>query len=108
MSKINKKKMTIALLSAALVSTIAIGGSIAFLTTTDTKTNKISLVDDLDTDVDEPDWPDPEKVLPGDTYAKNPIIKSTNDVYARLKISFYEQNADGTNGNEITDADRVP
>ena len=99
--------MTTVLLSAALVSTIAIGGSIAFLTTTDTATNKIKLTDDLDTDIDEPDWPEPDKVLPGDTYAKNPMIKSTNDVYARMKISFYEQNADGANGAEITDAGKI-
>ena len=102
MSKINKKKMTIAVLSAALIATVAIGGSLAYLTDTYSKTNEINIETDLGTEVSEPDWKDPDSILPGDTNYKNPYIVTKNKIYARIKIEYKDKE-----NNAITDAERL-
>ncbi len=106
MSTTKKRRVTIAILAAALVGTIAVGSSLAFLTDSATKTNSINVETDLGVDVEEPDWdPDdePEKILPGDTYYKNPKITTMNNVYARFKVEYIDQES----GVVITDAARI-
>ena len=105
MSKMNKKRATVLILAASLASTVAIGGTLAYLTDTATKTNTIDVVTDLGVDVEEPEWtPDDndDPLLPGDTKYKDPCITTTNDVFARLKITFTDEN-----NNQITDSGKL-
>ncbi|MGN0536505.1 MAG: hypothetical protein ACI4M3_00840 [Acutalibacteraceae bacterium] len=107
MSKMNKKRVTIAILSTALIGTIAVGSSLAFLTDSATKTNHINITTDLETSIDEGEWPDdpadePE-LLPGDIYEKQPAIVTNSAVYARFKLTYIDQET----GDTITDPDRI-
>ena len=106
MSKANKKKVTVAVLCAALVTTIVAGGSLAYLTDSASRTNKINVTTDLDVDIDEGDWPDPDDepdLLPGDIYEKKPTVTTDNNVYYRFKVTYIDQADDSI----ITDADRI-
>ena len=99
----NKKRTTIAILLCSLLATMVIGGSLAFLTDNASKTNEINVVTDLGVDLDEPEWDDPDEILPGDVNYKNPYILTNESVYARIKVTYVDQNTN----EEIVDEDRI-
>ncbi len=111
MKKMNKKQIAIALLSSAIVGTVAIGGTLAFLTASDEAVNKINIADaDELVDVEEPLWDpeedDDEPLFPGDTKYKDPTLSTKANVYARVKLTF----KDGKTGETIKkedDAERI-
>lgn len=81
----NARRVAVAVLSASLVGTVAVGGAVAFFTDTDSVTNVVSVAERLDVSVREPAWdtadpdgdgvPDAAQgVVPGQTVAKDPRV----------------------------------
>lgn len=97
--------MLLAAASLVLVAALAVGGTLAYLTDTETKENAFAL-GKVDIEVEEPDWnPDPDTpVKPGDTLTKNPLINNTGTedayVFFKVAIPYVENgtvlNADGS------------
>lgn len=102
------------IISAALVSAMAIGGTLAYFTDKDSAINKID-VGQVTVDLTEPNWdskPDTDKngvpdhaenVVPTQVISKDPKITNTgaNDAYVYLKVSvpkanIFTANSDGT------------
>lgn len=85
-----KKKMTIFLAAAALAGTLAIGGTMAYLTDYDTVNNRFT-VGKVEIDLEEPGWKpkDNEKLVPTQNIAKDPQITNTgkNDAFVYLEVS---------------------
>ena len=99
-----KKKLSV----TAIVGTVAIGGTLAFLTASDEAVNKINVADSDDlVDLEEPEWDpdedDDEPMFPGDTKYKDPTVTTKSNVYARVKMTF----TDKTTGATITDGERL-
>jgi len=100
------KKIAIVIASLVLIASLVIGGTIAYLTDTDSATNTIT-VGAIDIDLDEPNWDDDndgKDKVPGDTEVKDPIVTAVDgDSYMRVVVSFY----DTATGDLITDTDRI-
>ena len=104
--KSNKKRLT-AILSVILVAAIAIGATLAYLSTiTDEKENVFTFAQNIKAKLDEPNWdPDEgENLTPGYEVKKDPMItnKSDNGIseYVAIKLTF--ENGAGTT---LTDAE---
>ncbi len=91
-----KRKLAALVVSAALIGVIAIGGTLAYFTDSDSAENVITL-GKVDGDLDEPLWdennPDGEigNVNPGDKIVKDPTLTlkdDSEDAYARFKVTF--------------------
>lgn len=114
------KKIITGTLCIGLMASLAIGGTMAFLTDSESVTNHFS-VGDLDITLTEPKWDDDGKpgnpdnpddpgtpgdgqnLVPGDTREKDPTIKAvTNDSYMRVIVEIQD-----TKGNAITDKERL-
>jgi len=115
--RFNKKPVIAAVLAAIIVSTAAIGFSLAYLTATDSTVNNFTYVNSTPDNslygiVQEPFWHNPnnpsdptageniaKNLLPGTVVPKNPSIKnnSTANVseYAAIKVTFQGIGADG-------------
>lgn len=121
-----RKKIITGTLCIALIASLSIGGTLAFLTDTEEVTNHFS-VGDLDITIDEPKWDDEgtpdddggtpddpsddtpgtpgngKNLVPGDTREKDPTITAvTGDSYMRVILTI--QDKDGT---PITDKERL-
>lgn len=87
-----RRSALIGTLSVALALIISIGGTLAFLTDSEEKTN-VFTVGDLDITLAEPNW-DPDTGLdlePGSTMVKDPVVTSVkNDSYMRVYMSIME------------------
>lgn len=114
------KKIITGTLCIGLMASLAIGGTMAFLTDSESVTNHFS-VGDLDITLTEPKWDDDgepgnpddpddpgtpgdgQNLVPGDTREKDPTIKAvTNDSYMRVIVEIQD-----TKGNAITDKERL-
>lgn len=103
---------------AAVAGVVGVSGVLAYLTDTDTATNKFT-IGKVEIDLQEPTWdagedvnnndiPDyAENLVPGKSIAKDPQVKNTglNDAYVYLKVTVPTANlvtaqADGTLANE--------
>jgi predicted ribosomally synthesized peptide with SipW-like signal peptide len=90
--KLSNRTHLIALLAIVLVAVVAIGGTLAYMTDSETKTNIFS-VGDLDITLTELNF-DPDDALaivPGDTFEKDPTITleaDSNDAYVRFVVSL--------------------
>ena len=76
-----RRFLTIAGVSALALSSL--GGSLAYFTGTDVKENKLSVANNLNVEVIEPNW-DPENakhLVPTQTVPKDPQIKNLSDQY---------------------------
>lgn len=98
--KRNNAKM--AVIVGGCCAALAVGGALAFLTDTDSVTNRFNVVDALQIDVTEPGWdglpdededgiPDAaEETTPGETFTKDPRVTNTSGVeawiFARVDI----------------------
>ncbi|MDR1927188.1 MAG: SipW-dependent-type signal peptide-containing protein [Oscillospiraceae bacterium] len=102
MQKKPNKKLILIALSIVLVAAVAIGGTLAYLTDVQEKTNTFT-IGDQDIVLDEPNYPDPEPTenVPGDSYPKDPTVHAVEgDSYIRLVVKF----VDTSSGSVITDS----
>ena len=89
----NMKRVTLISLACLLVLTLLVGGTLAWLTDTDAKDNKIKIAD-VGTTPEEPHWPDPNNpvtVYPGVPQAKDPTITvdaGSSPVYVRVLVKI--------------------
>ena len=92
----NKKRIILITLVCLLTAALMIGGTLAWLTDTDAKDNKIKIAD-VGTTPEEPHWPDPEDpvtVYPGVPQAKDPTITvdaGSSPVYVRVLVKINSQ-----------------
>lgn len=93
----SKKRLTMIVLACALIAAVLVGGTIAWLTDQDAKTNKIKIAK-ISTTPDEPNWPaDPDNpdapvtVYPGVPQAKDPTVTVDADseaAYVRVLVKI--------------------
>ncbi len=92
----NKKKLWISILSLCLIAAVLIGGTLAFLTDSEEKTNTFT-IGDLDIILEEPNWDDEvdgKEEVPGDTMIKDPTVTAIEgDGYMRVKMTLIDDNA---------------
>lgn len=91
-----KKRLALSLAAAAMVGTLAVGGTLAWFTDTETATNVVTM-GDVDITLTEDGSPDGEAitggikytdVMPGDQFKKDVTIKNNkNDAYVRAIIT---------------------
>lgn len=101
----SKKKILMGIIAICLVGAIAAGFSLSYLSDSVSKTNTFVVGDDVDVDIEEPNWPvDPPIVKPGQTIGKDPTaIALEGDSYMRMKLEV----VDYATGNVITDQTRI-
>jgi len=89
----SKRNLITIILSVILVAGVAVGGTMAYMTDTQTKTN-VFKVGDLELELDEPTWPgncDLDEFLPGSSVGKDPTVTALKgDAYLRLKVQFLD------------------
>lgn len=89
----NLKKATCA---TALASLLAVGGVMAYLTSTDAAENEFSLAEKIEISVVEPNWveADAQAMLPTMTVAKDPAVKNVSDVegFIAMKVEVPTMN----------------
>lgn len=105
----SKKRLTMIVLACALIAAVLVGGTIAWLTDQDTKTNKIEIAK-ISTTPDEPNWPaDPNNpdasvtVYPGVPQAKDPTVTVDADseaAYVRVLVKISTKLLDQLDGAE--------
>lgn len=96
------KRKSIAV-AIVLLLILLIGGMMAFFTDTDTTTNVFTLGDKIDISLNEANWDATkgEKIHPGATVAKDPVIKNESTttpayVFAEVIVPCYDIDGDGT------------
>lgn len=89
----NKKKILVLAVSVCLVAILAIGGTLAYFTDTDAKTNTFT-VGNVDITLTEPNWEgsgseDAPEVYPGEPLAKDPTVTNVgaNPCFVRIKVT---------------------
>lgn len=117
MKKISKKVAVAGIAGTCLLASLAVGGTMAFLTDKDSAVNTFT-VGHVSLDFEEPDWdPDPddpntpgdgEHIVPGSSTDKTPTITSTDEEgnmpsYLRVKMEL----VDSESGERITDEERI-
>lgn len=105
------KKIITGTLCIGLIASLAIGGTLSFLTDTEEVTNHFT-IGDLDITISEPSWKDEDtpdrpgdgkKLIPGDSREKDPTITSVvGDSYMRVIVTIRDKD-----GNAITDKERL-
>lgn len=80
-----KKKVVTLSLVVALIATAAIGGTLAYFTDSEAKTNTFE-VGEVDIVLTETAWADKENVVPGDTYEKNPVVNNVGENAAWVRV----------------------
>lgn len=83
-----KKKIVTLCLVAALAVT-AIGGTLAYFTDTEEATNTFT-VGNVDIELKEDNWDEPDTVIPGETYAKDPVVNNigANAAWVRVDVTI--------------------
>ena len=84
----NKKLIVLAIAGVLGIGAIA-GGTIAYFTDSDNKTNVITM-GHVDVDLEEPGWENPDNVQPGNKYMKDPqitVVEGSEDAYLRAKVT---------------------
>lgn len=84
-----KKKLVATVIAAALVASVGIGSTLAYLhDVTDTPTINTFTIGDVEIDLDEPSWQPVkgEDMLPGATVNKNPIVTNVGQTEAFIGI----------------------
>jgi predicted ribosomally synthesized peptide with SipW-like signal peptide len=91
-----KKKALLMVLAAALIVAASIGGTLAWLTSTDSVTNTFT-VGDLDISLSETTWVNNSKIVPGASIPKNPVVtvdsgSESADIYMSVTVPTLLQN----------------
>lgn len=91
----NKKRIAMTLGAMALTAVIAIGGTLAYLSSvTETKTNTFTSGKDVSTELTETEWNEDsgKDYTPGKVIAKNPVMtndtESETDIYVAVKLDY--------------------
>ena len=88
-----KKKILVLCVVLALAATTIIGGTLAYFTDTDNKTNTFT-VGKVDITLTEPEWDEEQaKLMPSRVIPKDPTITVTNDserAYTFMKVQLSE------------------
>ena len=104
--KFTKSSVITSVLAFVLVAALAVGGTIAYFTSSDEVTNTFTM-GDIAIGLTEDEWDDTtdgKEMLPGTTLYKNPTVAATEgDSYMRVKVEFI----DTATGNPITDSTRI-
>lgn len=98
------EKIIIGIVTLGLLSALAVGGTMAYMTDKEDKVNTFT-VGTLDVDLEEKNWEpeDGESLVPGDTLLKDPVIKAVkSDSYVRAYLIVKD-----ASGSVITDAERL-
>lgn len=84
-----KKKILAISLVVTLLAVAALGVTLAYFTDDDTATNVFTM-GNVDIDLEEPSWDEPDYVQPGDSVAKDPYVKNigANSAYVVLKVKI--------------------
>lgn len=98
----NRKKLGSSLIALALVGLVGIGGSLAWFTDNEERSNELNL-GHIDITLTEDKWTgDHSNALPGDVYAKNPTIKlSANSQAAWVRIQPLVVNVDFNKDGQV-------
>lgn len=102
-----KKKTIISICLVAVIAVLAIGGAtLAYFTDNESATN-VFTVGNVDIKLTEPNWEEPETVLPGITYKKDPIVANigANDAWVRVNVTLSDYAAfkAAADAHQITD-----
>ncbi len=92
----NKKRMAKGIAAAALIGVIAVGSTLAYLSSvTETKTNKFTGASNIKATIEENKWKEDEQYIPGEVKTKNPQITNSADsstpIYTGVKIEFTDK-----------------
>lgn len=99
----NKKKMTTGLVALGLVGVVGIGGSLAWFTDLEQKTNTLTL-NHVNITLEEPGYTDNQTLLPGDTITKDPTVTVEKDSSAAwIRIQPLVVNVDFANDGKVDD-----
>lgn len=82
-----KKKLIALCLIVVMIAVAAIGGTLAYFTDSKTATNTFTM-GSVKIELTEDSWRIPENVVPGVSYAKDPVVKNIgkNDAWIRVDI----------------------
>ena len=88
--KMNKKSLLMMMVTICLIAVVGVGATLAYLTdSTETLINTFTL-GKTDIDIDEPDWEEPEDIVPGQEIAKDPtvtVMAKSVDSYVFMSVS---------------------
>lgn len=89
-----KKKIVVLGLAAILAVSAIAGTSLAYFTDKDAKTNTFTL-GNVDIELNEEEWEEPDAAVPGVEYAKDPIVENTgeNDAWIRVDVTLSDAGA---------------
>ncbi len=86
----NKKSLLMMMVTICLIAVVGVGATLAYLTdTTETLTNTFTL-GKTDIEIDEPEWEEPEDIVPGQEIAKDPTVTvkaKSVDSYVFMSVS---------------------
>ncbi|MCL2494668.1 MAG: CalY family protein [Oscillospiraceae bacterium] len=102
-----KRSAIMAILAVVLVAALTAGGTLAYMTDSETLINTF-VVGDLDITISEPNYPGGEckDRVPGDSFPKDPTVRAVKgDSYMRVKVEFLDGN--GSTNTVITDPERL-
>ncbi len=93
----NKKKIAMTLGAMALTAVVAIGGTLAYLSSvTETKKNTFTSSKDVSTELTETKWTENsgKDYIPGQVIAKNPVMTNDTDsnteIYVAVKLDYLD------------------
>ncbi len=88
--KMNKKSLLMMMVTICLIAVVGVGATLAYLTdSTETLTNTFTL-GKTDIEIDEPEWEEPEDIVPGQEIAKDPTVTvkaKSVDSYVFMSVS---------------------
>lgn len=101
-----KKKLLI--MGGALACLAGVGGIMAYFTDTDAETNNF-VIGKIDIDLDEPNWEEPENVLPNQTIVKDPNVKNVGNnpafIFVEVDVPYANVVTAQANGTKNPAAD---
>lgn len=90
----NKKSLLMMMVTICLIAVVGVGATLAYLTdTTETLTNTFTL-GKTDIEIDEPEWEEPEDIVPGQEIAKDPTVTvkaKSVDSYVFMSVSGIDE-----------------
>lgn len=105
--KTNTKKKSLAILSVALVAVIAVGVTLAFLSSmTEQKENVFTFAENIRAELDEPNWnpANGENLIPGVEMNKDPMVTNVSDngvnEHVAIRLTFTDKDGDKLDADE--------
>lgn len=85
-----KNKLVLFAFSIVAVAAVGVGSTLAYFTDSEDATNVFTM-GNIDVELEEPGWEEPEVVLPGDVYTKDPTVtvaEGSMDCYVRMEVTY--------------------